>query len=234
MTRKKTIPSDLIPDVTVITPTFNRASLVTGAIKSVLRQTHKNFEYFIVDDGSIDGTDKVIHPYLSDPRVFYFKKENGGQASALNLGVSFAQSKWIAFLDSDDEFYPSHLKQLLSHVTKDPTLDFVVGSFETIGIDPNDAHVVDYFNPEKTIPLNQVEIACGTLLIKKKSLVKYGGFQGILSDVALIDRMKKGHCRWKKSHRKTLKYYYGRTKDSISLNQIDLYNRQAKASSNRS
>jgi glycosyltransferase involved in cell wall biosynthesis len=92
--------------VSAILPTYNRAPLVPRALASIAQQTHRDIEVVVVDDGSSDGTDRVVHdiaatfPFL----IRYFRKDNGGCAAARNHGLRVASGDAIAFLDSDDEW----------------------------------------------------------------------------------------------------------------------------------
>ena len=76
--------------ITVITPTFNRANLISKTIESILSQTYKDFEYYILDDGSTDNTKEVVEPYLKDKRVKYLWHENSGEPATVNWGWSLA------------------------------------------------------------------------------------------------------------------------------------------------
>ena len=98
------------PMVNVIIPTYNRAHCVGNAINSVLRQTYKNFECIVVDDGSADesATRKAVEPYLSD-RVRFIRQENKGVSAARNTGIKASCGEFFAFLDDDDVFLPDKL-----------------------------------------------------------------------------------------------------------------------------
>jgi glycosyltransferase involved in cell wall biosynthesis len=89
------------PKVSVIIPTYNRADKVRAAIESVLAQTVTDLELIVVDDGSLDGTGKVLAETFSD-RIRYYAQANQGASVARNKGVAEARGEWIAFLDSDD------------------------------------------------------------------------------------------------------------------------------------
>ena len=99
-----------MPKVSVIIPTYNRSKIVKDAICSVLDQTESDLEIIVVDDGSTDDTHSIVSG-ISDDRVFYFFKTNGGPAGARNLGLSKAKGEYIAFLDSDD-FWPENYIEL--------------------------------------------------------------------------------------------------------------------------
>ena len=95
------------PLVSVVMPTYNCAAYIVEAIESVLSQTYRRFEVIVVDDGSRDHTRAVLEPYLD--RIHYLYQENRGLSAARNLGIRCAQGELIAFLDSDDYWYPDKL-----------------------------------------------------------------------------------------------------------------------------
>lgn len=86
--------------VSIIIPCFNTAQYLPKAIESALNQTYSHLEVIIIDDGSTDNTKIVIKPFLKDIKYIY--KENGGPASARNLGIARSRGEFIAFLDADD------------------------------------------------------------------------------------------------------------------------------------
>jgi glycosyltransferase involved in cell wall biosynthesis len=89
------------PKVSVIIPTYNRAAKVRDTIESVLAQTVTDLEVIVVDDGSSDGTGKILEETFGD-RIRYYAQANQGASVARNKGVEEARGEWIAFLDSDD------------------------------------------------------------------------------------------------------------------------------------
>jgi glycosyltransferase involved in cell wall biosynthesis len=103
-----------MPTVSVIIPTFNHASYLAAALRSVLAQTHQDFEVILVDDGSTDDPASVATS-LGDSRIGCVRQENAGLAAARNTGIRHARSPFVAFLDADDEFRPRFLEQALHH-----------------------------------------------------------------------------------------------------------------------
>jgi glycosyltransferase involved in cell wall biosynthesis len=89
------------PKVSVVIPTYNRADKVQNAVKSVLAQTVTDIDVIVVDDGSSDGTEKVLGETYGD-RIHYCFQKNQGVSAARNRGITEARGEWIAFLDSDD------------------------------------------------------------------------------------------------------------------------------------
>jgi glycosyltransferase involved in cell wall biosynthesis len=97
------------PKVSVIIPTYNRAGKVQNAIESVLAQTFADLEVIVVDDGSSDGTGKILEETFGD-RIRHYHQANQGVSAARNKGIAEAQGEWIAFLDSDDEWEEDKLE----------------------------------------------------------------------------------------------------------------------------
>lgn len=99
--------------ISIITPTWNCAQFICETIRSVQAQTYQNWELIISDDCSTDNTRLVIEPYLKDDsRIMYICNEhNSGAAITRNNALRRAQGKWIAFLDSDDLWYPDKLEK---------------------------------------------------------------------------------------------------------------------------
>lgn len=113
------------PLVSVLIPTFNRASLVERAIKSVLKQTYDHFELLIIDDHSTDNTESVIRSF-DDDRIKYLDNERKkGAQGARNTGILASQGSYIALLDSDDEWLPAKLKKQMKILTDKRDVDLV-------------------------------------------------------------------------------------------------------------
>lgn len=99
--------------VSVIIPIYNKEEVLSRCIESVLKQTWKQFELILVNDGSTDHSAEVCCNYLSDKRVIYMKKQNGGVSSARNVGLNAAQGTYITFVDADDEIAANFLETLM-------------------------------------------------------------------------------------------------------------------------
>jgi len=105
--------------VTVVIPTYNRAKFIKRGIKSVLKQTIRNWKLLIVDDGSKDKTKKVVEPFLKDPRIRYVRlKKNRGVCYALNYALKLVDTKYFSQLDADDWYEKDTLKRCLKKMEK--------------------------------------------------------------------------------------------------------------------
>lgn len=105
---------DKLPNVSVVIPSYNRSKYVTKAIDSALAQTYCDYEIILVDDGSTDNTKAVTYPYLN--QIQYIYQEHSRVSAARNTGIKAAKGKWIAFLDSDDEWFPEYLSSQIRYV----------------------------------------------------------------------------------------------------------------------
>lgn len=106
--------------ISVIIPTHNRANLLRRSINSILQQKTLPFEIIVVDDGSTDYTGKMIVSEFPD--IIYFKQPQQGVSAARNKGIQLANSPWLAFLDSDDEWLPDKLTFQQHALSQNPTM----------------------------------------------------------------------------------------------------------------
>lgn len=108
--------------ITVIIPTFNRRKFIVEAVNSVLDQNIDDLEIIVVDDGSTDGTQDVLKPYMNVIRYIY--QENRGVSAARNRGVRESSGELLAFLDSDDLWSPGKLNAQINTVSSEDILSF--------------------------------------------------------------------------------------------------------------
>jgi len=111
--------------VSVIIPTYNRASMLAEALESALRQTLLPDEIVVVDDGSTDNTAQVVAGFGA--RVRSIHQKNAGPSAARNHGIATATGDFVAFLDSDDLWPKDRLERQFAALGKCPELDFIFG-----------------------------------------------------------------------------------------------------------
>jgi glycosyltransferase involved in cell wall biosynthesis len=102
------IPQDNSVDFSVVVPSYNRAGLLGRALESILVQLYPPREIIVVDDGSSDGTARMLRERY--PTVRYRYQRHAGVSAARNHGIRLARSRWIALLDSDDTWAPEKLR----------------------------------------------------------------------------------------------------------------------------
>lgn len=101
--------------ITIFTPTYNRGHLLERLYNSIKRQTFKNFEWIIVDDGSYDNTEEIVSAWLKEDNYFpirYYKKTNGGKCRAINYAVDLAEGQLFFTVDSDDYLTDDALEKI--------------------------------------------------------------------------------------------------------------------------
>lgn len=137
------------PLVSVIIPVYNGEATIERCLRSVFAQTLDDFEVIVVNDGSTDGTDKILRKLAAqDPRLHILRQRNGGVGPARNTGLRAARGEWICFIDADDYYDPDYIHA--AHRTallKDA--DCVVHSFyfET----PSGTRITYPFRPQKKV-----------------------------------------------------------------------------------
>ena len=104
--------------VSVVVCNYNYGRFLKECIESVLSQSHDNFELILVDDGSTDESRDLIRAF-KDPRIRTIFQDNGGQAAAFNAGFALARHPFVAFLDSDDTWFPNKLAECIDGFTDD-------------------------------------------------------------------------------------------------------------------
>ena len=117
--------------LSVIIPVYNVENYLNECLDSVTSQTLEDMEIICIDDGSTDNSPYILKEYLKkDKRIKIITKENGGQATARNLGIKEAQGEYIAFVDSDDFIEPTMFEKLYTK-SKDNNLDIAMCKIAT-------------------------------------------------------------------------------------------------------
>ena len=114
------------PLISVIVVTYNRALFLPGALESIQRQTFRDYEIILVDDGSTDNTKEIAENYKE---VRYIYQEHGGISKARNTAVKAARGKWIATLDSDDLWESEKLQKQVDYLQFHPECRIVYTAF---------------------------------------------------------------------------------------------------------
>ena len=128
--------NNYLPKVSVITPTYNRPHLIGRAIRSILNQTYQNFEIIVIDDNLNDETKEIVNNFRNK-RIKHIRNPNRkGSSVARNQGVreSNPNSKYVAFLDDDDEWLPQFLEKTIGKLEEKK---------ELTGVLPNAQYVLD-------------------------------------------------------------------------------------------
>jgi len=118
-------------EVTVLMPVYNSERYIARAVKSILDQTFRDFEFLIINDGSTDKSFDIIRAF-DDPRIRVIDTDNRGVASALHLGMEEARGSYVARMDADDESLPNRLAIEKLCLDEHPEITVVHGSVENV------------------------------------------------------------------------------------------------------
>jgi glycosyltransferase involved in cell wall biosynthesis len=120
------------PAISVLLPVFNAEAYVRDAVESILTQSFADFELIIINDGSTDGSNRILRDLAAqDQRVILVERSNGGLVSALNEGVALARADFVARMDADDIAMPERFALQYARISAEPSLG-VLGSFTRI------------------------------------------------------------------------------------------------------
>ena len=161
------------PFFSVVIPTYNHADFLHIALESVLKQTFSNFEVIVVDNFSDDHTDEIVSSF-NDKRIKLLKIHNNGViASSRNLGIKEAKGVWIAFLDSDDKWYPTRLSTIKEY-SLIPKYDVISTNEVLVVFDDGEKSVLRYGpyvdNFYKTMLLYGNRLSTSATVVKKAFL----------------------------------------------------------------
>jgi glycosyltransferase involved in cell wall biosynthesis len=117
--------------ISVILPVYNGESYIEDSIRSILGQTHQNFELIIINDGSTDNSDKIIKGFLKSNKILYQSRENKGLAQTLNDCIRLSSGDYIARMDQDDISLPKRLELQLSFIQKN-NIDICGSNYQII------------------------------------------------------------------------------------------------------
>ncbi|MBI3418634.1 MAG: glycosyltransferase [Proteobacteria bacterium] len=167
------------PAVSIILPSWNRAGLVTDAIRSVQAQRFADWELLLIDDGSTDTTAQVVAPFLSDARIRYIPQAHGGQCTARNQGLRLARGALIAYLDSDNLWYPNFLAGAVAAFAADPEM---LSAYGALVMEPRlTAGIRILFKPFSRQRLQKSNFIPISVFVHRKSLFdRWGGFDETL------------------------------------------------------
>ena len=168
-------PSSPSPLVSVVMPTRDRAGCLGEAIASVQAQEYPHWELLVVDDGSRDDTRAVVERFLADGRVRYHQIPPSGPSAARNHALLFARGEHIAYLDSDNLWFPGFLSAAVAALAEDPAFDLVYGVLATDAHGPGGLRLMlEPFDRARLERGNYIDL---NVVVHRRSLYEaHGGF----------------------------------------------------------
>ena len=165
--------------VSVIIPVYNGAKFIKNAIDSVIGQTNQNFEIIVIDDGSIDNTPNILKGY--GDKIKYNTQENKGQASAINKGLKMSEGEYIAYLDSDDMYYPEKLEEQLQYFHNHPDVSLVYSDRYHIDSSAKNISLVQSRQLDHFLFLQENRLSRSSVMHRRKCLDEVGVFDNCIS-----------------------------------------------------
>lgn len=179
--------------ISIVIPTYNRAELLIKTIESALRQTYRNFEVVVVDDGSTDHTKERLEQFAARREFRYHFKKNEGRSAARNTGARLATGEWLLFLDSDDLLLEDALENLARRIPNNAAVGIVGGNAAFVDGNANIVAAAEdnalfnnvELNEDELIEpyrqlIRQVFLVTGSYIVRKTAFEASGGFDARL------------------------------------------------------
>ncbi|WP_336515177.1 glycosyltransferase family 2 protein [Pollutibacter soli] len=185
------------PLVSVVMPVYNAGAFLVPAMKSILQQTFRDFEFIVINDGSSDNSSQIVRSF-QDERIRFFEQENRGVASTLNRAIDLAKGKWIWRHDADDTCLPDKLEQQVAFLSQHQ--EFVMCSTQIAFMTEKGCVAKSYKQPSDNFFLGNEyidvrrshfrpysPITHATVLIEKKVLEDLGGYRTFFKTAEDVD-----------------------------------------------
>lgn len=167
-----------MPLISIIIPTYNRAELLELTISSVLKQTFDDYEIIVVDDGSTDNTEEKIIKVNCDKIIYLKMKHSGIQAVARNFGLKVAKGEYIAFIDSDDIWFPQKLEKQIEYFIKNPEYKMICSNAYILrnNVETNEFYIKEKFNDISIFLLLKHNIIINSSVLIKREIINQLGY----------------------------------------------------------
>jgi glycosyltransferase involved in cell wall biosynthesis len=215
------------PTVSVIVPGYNTAAFIGNTISSILAQTYTDYEIIVVNDASPDtpDTERALASYR-DRIIYIVLEQNRGLAGARNAGIQVARGRYIALLDSDDEWEPTYLAEQVAFMESDPSLAVVYPNARIVGDHPHAGRTFMDVCPSRGEPTFRSVLTekCNvfvSVLARREALARVGLFDESLRSVEDFDlwlRLLASGARIGYQRRVLVRHL--KRRDSLSANPI--------------
>lgn len=215
------------PFVSVILSVYNAEKYLKLAIDSLLKQTLKNIEIIVIDDGSNDGSGNILNAYLQDNRFRLVRQTNHGLVYSLNKGVTMARSEYVARMDADDISLPSRLEIEYEHMVRKENIGLVSGYFAYIDEATSLPTGTIITAPTKSIDLRRSlyisnPFAHGCTMFRKAAFKDAGGYRNDYGPTEDYDLWRRIPDKWELEQIPEVLYFYRLNPSGISHQKQDI------------
>ncbi len=217
--------------VSVVIPAWNIEKYITQTIESVLCQTYQNIEIIIINDGSTDGTGKILDQYANhDTRIIVFNQTNKGISVARNKGFAMATGEYLCIIDADDIMMPNKIESQVCFLEKHPSADFVYSKVFYFNDETNDIFIRDLKTPDgsdiiyRTLLRHGNFISPNAVLFKRSVFETCGGFdESLLSSEDFDYWLKLAKCGINFIHQDDRLTLCRIRKNSLTADSVTMY-----------
>src|ERR1700730_3884334 len=156
--------------VSTVIPVRNRPQLIVRALESVTSQTYPPAEVIVVDDASTDET-----PHIVENLALIRLTKNGGAAKARNIGAEVAKGEFLAFLDSDDKWYPEKLEKQINEFRTNRNIVAVLCGIRTTSATSSLRFIPPADVPLKALYRSNDTVGCSAVMVLKEAFTQVGG-----------------------------------------------------------
>ncbi len=169
------------PLVSIVIPVYNGENYIRSAIDSAINQTYSNIEVIVVNDGSTDNTEEIVLSYGN--KVRYYKKDNGGVATAVNFGVSKMKGEYFSWLSHDDYYSPNKIELQIKKLSENADCKLCFSNINVLHVNENKItkeDVLKYYDEEQIVNSCFAPIFFAvhgsTILVSKSLIDEVGGW----------------------------------------------------------
>ena len=208
------------PKISVIMPTYNRAYIIQNAIRSVIDQSFKDWELIIVDDGSTDGTKRIVEGF-ANPRIKYFQLPHSGNISQVrNEGIKRASADVLVVHDSDDQALPDRLDEIYKVFEEHPDTDVVYHGMYNRFFDPYHNAISRLLKPAQPYDKERLlseQYIPGQIAYKRETVMRipYNEQIPLCDDYMLLLELALNNCKFVPIFRQL--YDYVESPDSVNV-----------------
>lgn len=219
------------PAISVVMSMYNSPEYLREAIDSILNQTFKDFEFIIINDGSLDNSDRIVRAY-KDPRIRLVHQNNHGLVFSFNKGVKLARAKYIARMDADDISLPSRFQKEIEWLEAKDTRGLVGTYFTYMDMQSRRTSVTMVW-PTKHLDLRRTmyyvnPFGHGTIMARREAIVGVGGYRSAYEPSEDADLWTRIARHWEVGQIPEVLYLWRFHEASISRRKSEVSNRAAE------